>query len=182
MSNSGELMSRTDIAKLLSLVSSFTRRPFGEMDALRWRQDLVGYVYGECEAAVYAHAKHDRDRITPTVIVARIRQARRAKEARTPRVAADPAAERAQAAAAGARGIAAVYAAMGWEHIPERSEGLARQCPLESCGAKPGARCQRLGRNRGDRAQSRDPRTGLHPARLAAPTNTTSATTTGMPA
>jgi hypothetical protein len=169
VSNSGELMTRTEIASLLTLVSSFTRRPFGEMDALRWQQDLAGYAHGECEAAVYAHAKHDRNGITPTVIVARIKQARRAKEARTPRAAADPAAERARAAAAGARGIAAVYAAMGWDHVPERSEGLSRQCPLESCRAAPGVRCQRLGRSRGGRAQSRDPRTGLHPARLAAP-------------
>lgn len=182
MSNSGELMTRTDIAKLLTLVSSFTRRPFGEMDALRWQQDLAGYRLGDCEAAVYAHAKHDRNGITPTVIIARIRQARRAKEARTPRSAADPAAERARAAAAGARGIAAVYAAMGWQHIPERSAGLARQCPLESCGAKPGARCQRIGRDRGGRAQSRDPRTGLHPARVAAPTDHASAATTGVSA
>jgi hypothetical protein len=163
-------------------VSSFTRRPFGEMDALRWQQDLAGYAHGECEAAVYAHAKHDRNGITPTVIVARIKQARRATEARTPRAAANPVAERARFAAAGARGIAGVYAAMGWTHIPERSAALARQCPLESCGAKPGARCQRLGRNRGGRAQSRDPRTGLHPARLADPADAAAVVPSGVPA
>ena len=169
MSDSGQLMTRTDVTRLLTLTSSFSRRPMGEVDLLRWQHDLAGYGLTECEAAIYAHAKTNPDGITPTVIIARIKQARRAKEARTLRVVGDPKAERARFAAAGSRGIAAVYAAMGWEHIPERSAALARQCPLESCGAKPGARCQRLGRSRGGRAQSRDPRTGLHPARLADP-------------
>ena len=177
------LMSRAQVVSLLTVVASHTRRPVGEMDVLRWQHDLAGYGPLECEAAIIAHAKTDPQGIRPSVIVARIKQARRAKEARTPRVSADPAAERQRFAAAGSRGMAAVYAAMGWSHIPERSEGLSRQCPLESCRAAPGARCQRVGRNRGDgRAQSRDPRTGLHPARLAAPTTTDSATTTGVSA
>lgn len=176
------LMSRAQVVGLLTLTASFTRRPVGEMDVLRWQQDLAGYTPGECEAAIYAHAKTDPQGIRPSVIIARIKQARRATEARTPRAAADPAAERERFAAAGARGIAAVYAAMGWTHVPERSAGLSRQCPLESCRAAPGVPCQRLGRNRGGRAQSRDPHTGLHPARLTAPTNTETTTTTGVSA
>jgi hypothetical protein len=65
---------------------------------------------------------------------------------------------------AGARGIRAVYAAMGWEHNPDRE--LARAVPCPFCKARTWAVCSPLSRNRAGVRELRDRATGMHPSRL----------------
>ncbi|MGH7731806.1 MAG: zinc finger domain-containing protein [Candidatus Eiseniibacteriota bacterium] len=137
-----------------------------------WVRDLRGYSAGECHAALVAMAAHRSGALTPAEITTRIDSARAHPVTPAPH---DPGrtrprnrdrtGERARAEAAGARGIRAVYAAMGWEHHPDRDLALAVPCRF--CRARAGQVCTPMVRNRAGQRDKRDPGSGMHHSRIA---------------
>jgi hypothetical protein len=149
-------LDRSEIARLLGMAASFDQRTVGQADVAAWQAALTGVTYGECEAAILAHAKASRERVTPADILVRIRDTQRR---RTERLTAIPTGttNRAQATAASKRGMAHVYAQMGWTYNAQRAAAMSVSCPVARCWAPVGRPCRKFG----ERYQ------GVHRERLA---------------
>lgn len=167
MSGARTRMTRGEVR---SLLSHYGRARDGHVpdDVVNaWTRALAAYSAGECHAALSSMTPAAIRSVTAAEIGGRIDAARdRAASVGAHRHAPDPAAERTRYAAAGTRGIHAVYAAMGWQRVPEWDHARAVRCPF--CRAAPHVLCSPLSRDRHGRRELRDPRSRMHPSRHAA--------------
>lgn len=134
-----------------------------------WRQALAGCAFGACYAALTAFGPTKARYATPAEIVAAIQAAKDVRAAEVipfPRNRVRPAQPMPPVdyARAGARGIERVYAAMGWQRIPERAHAQRVPCPF--CRAPTGTACRPLTRNRAGHTERRDATSLTHPSRL----------------
>ncbi|TCO47323.1 zinc finger domain-containing protein [Actinocrispum wychmicini] len=136
-------LDRSEVAKLLGLAASLDQRTVGVADVFAWQAALEGVTFGECEAAIIAHAKAAREPVRPADILVAVRDHRRRRAERTaiPHRPTD----RATAAAAAKHGMADVYAEMGWTYNAQRAAAMTVPCPLVGCWAPVGRPCRKYG-------------------------------------